>query len=98
MTLPGFDSSDRDRTSGGFPSPLAQPSVAPTTSIAIAPVSPAPLAAPVTPRSGRSAPVWIFGVLVLLLIALVGYFLAFLGTRARIAPIAEAPVPRKARK
>ncbi|WP_457100545.1 PrsW family intramembrane metalloprotease [Microbacterium sp. P5_E9] len=93
MTLPGFDSSDRDRTSGGFPSSLAQPSFAPTTSIDSAPVSPAPLAAPVPARSGRSAPVWIFGVLVLLLIALVGYFLTFVGTGASAVGAILALVP-----
>ena len=93
MTFPGFDSSDRDRTSGGFPSSLAQPAAAPTTSISTAPVSPAPLAAPVSPRSGRSAPVWIFGVLVLLLIALVGYFLSFVGTGASAIGAILALVP-----
>ena len=93
MTLPGFGSSDRDRTGEGFPSPLAQPSVASTSSITSAPASPAPLAAPVSARSGRSAPVWIFGVLVLLLIALVGYFLTFVGTGASAIGAILALVP-----
>ena len=93
MTLPGFGSSDRDRTGEGFPSTLAQPSVASTSSITSAPASPAPLAAPVSARSGRSAPVWIFGVLMLLLIALVGYFLSFVGTGASAIGAILALVP-----
>jgi len=51
------------------------------------------LAAPVSARSGRSAPVWIFGVLMLLLIVLVGYFLSFVGTGASAVGAILALVP-----
>ena len=49
-----------------FASPLAQPRVAQGAPIAPAPTSPA--AVPVSPKAGRTAPVWIVGVIVLILV------------------------------
>lgn len=63
-----------------YPSPLAQP---PHGAPALIPPAPAAAPAlPVPPRSGRSAPIWGFGVLILLLIALAAYLLTFLGVVA----------------
>ncbi|QIG41041.1 PrsW family intramembrane metalloprotease [Microbacterium sp. 4R-513] len=90
---PGFDSSDRARTPGSFPSPLAQPSLTPPAPIATPTVSPAPLQAAAPARSGRSAPIWIGGILVILLIALVGYFLTFIGTGASLLGAILALIP-----
>lgn len=63
-----------------YPSPLAQsPHGFP------APIPPAPAAAhalPVPPRAGRAAPIWGFGILIVLLVALAAYLLTFLGAVA----------------
>lgn len=56
-------------------------------------VSPAPLQASAPRRSGRSAPVWIGGILVLVLIALVGYFLTAIGTGAALLGAILALIP-----
>ena len=93
MTQPGFDSSERDRMPAAFPSPLAQPSLAPPPPIVAPRVAPAPVSARAPRRSGRSAPVWIGGLLVLLLIALVGYFLTFIGTGASLLGAVLALIP-----
>lgn len=93
MTQPGFDPSGRDRAPGSFPSPLAQPSLTPPAPIATPHVSPAPLRAAAPARSGRSAPIWIGGILVVLLIVLVGYFLTFLGTGASLLGAILALIP-----
>ena len=93
MTQPGFDPSGRDRAPGSFPSPLAQPSLTPPAPIDPAQVSPAPLQATPPARSGRSGPIWIGAILVLLLIALVGYFLTFLGTGASLLGAILAFIP-----
>ncbi|HEX5729375.1 PrsW family intramembrane metalloprotease [Microbacterium sp.] len=74
-----------------FASPLAQPRVSRGAAIAPAPRSPA--AVPVTPRRGRSAPIWIIGVIVLILIGLVGYFLTAIGPSASIIGMVLALVP-----
>ncbi|SBS74618.1 PrsW family intramembrane metalloprotease [uncultured Microbacterium sp.] len=63
-----------------YPSPLAQP---PHGTPALIP--PAPAAAPALPvpaRRGRSAPIWGFGILIVLLVALAAYLLTFLGVVA----------------
>jgi len=52
-----------------------------------------PLHAAAPARSGRSAPIWIGGILVLLLIALVGYFLTFVGTGASLIGAILALIP-----
>src|SRR5690242_14386867 len=93
MTQPGFDPSGRDRAPGSFPSPLAQPSLTPPAPIAASHVSPAPLQAAAPARSGRSAPIWIGGILVVLLIVLIGYFLTFLGTGASLLGAILALIP-----
>ncbi|WP_243076798.1 PrsW family intramembrane metalloprotease [Microbacterium sp. SS28] len=95
MTAPGPDQYDQNSGAGagGFPSPLAQPSLTPPAPITTPAFSPARVPAPATKRSGRSAPVWIIGILVLLLIALVGYFLTFIGTGASALGAVLALIP-----
>ncbi|WP_345802081.1 PrsW family intramembrane metalloprotease [Microbacterium sp. AZCO] len=93
MSQSGFDSPDRDRTPAPFPSPLAQPSLTPPAPIHMPPSAPAPLQAKAPARSGRSGPLWIGGILVLLLIALVGYFLTFIGTGASLLGAILALIP-----
>lgn len=83
-----------DRTSltpPSFASALAQPRVAQGAPIAPAPTSPA--AVPVSPKAGRTAPVWIIGVIVLILVGLVGYFLSAIGPAASIIGMLLAFVP-----
>ncbi len=74
-----------------FASALAQPRMAPGASIAPAPTPPP--AVPVKPRAGRTAPVWIIGIIVLILIGLVGYFLNAIGPSASIIGMLLALVP-----
>jgi len=73
-----------------YPSPLAQPPHA-----AGAPVPPAAPAAtlPVPVRAGRSAPIWLFGLLILLAIGLVAYLLTFLGAAASAVGMVLALLP-----
>ncbi|GAA3899583.1 PrsW family intramembrane metalloprotease [Microbacterium invictum] len=73
-----------------YPSPLAQPEHG-----AGAPISPAPVAPPlpVPARKGRSAPLWGFGILIVLLIALAAYLLTFLGTAASVIGMVLALIP-----
>ncbi|MCR2764790.1 PrsW family glutamic-type intramembrane protease [Microbacterium sp. zg.B48] len=78
-------------TPPAFASPLAQPRVAPGASIPVATASPAVV--PVPPRKGRTAPVWISGILVLILVGLVGYFLNAIGPGASIIGMILAFVP-----
>lgn len=78
-----------------FPSPLAQP---PHGAGAYIPPSPAPVfasieAVPALPSRGRRASIWLFALLAILLIALVGYFLTFLGTGASLIGMIVALVP-----
>ncbi|MFH8250959.1 PrsW family glutamic-type intramembrane protease [Microbacterium sp. B2969] len=92
MTNAEFNESDGRPPA--FPSPLAQPSLTPPPPLVQAPhASPAPLKAKAPARSGRSAPLWIGGILVVLLIALVGYFLTFIGTGASLLGAILALVP-----
>jgi RsiW-degrading membrane proteinase PrsW (M82 family) len=74
-----------------FASALAQPRVAQGATISPAPTSPA--AVPVSPRRGRTAPVWTIGVIVLILVGLVGYFLSAIGPAASIIGMLLAFVP-----
>lgn len=78
-----------------FASALAQPrhaAPAVITPPAMSP-SPVPVAAPAAARRGRSATIWIVGILVLVLIALVGYFLNALGPGASIVGMVLALIP-----
>ncbi|MGL4255362.1 MAG: PrsW family glutamic-type intramembrane protease [Microbacterium sp.] len=74
-----------------FPSALAQPRHAAPALIPAATVSPA--AMPVPARRGRTAPVWIAGILVVVLIALVGYFLNAIGPAASLIGMVLALIP-----
>lgn len=74
-----------------FPSALAQPRVAP--GAVIAPAAAPPVAVPVTPRAGRSAPIWIIGVIVFILIGLVAYFLNAIGPAGSILGMILALLP-----
>lgn len=62
-----------------------------------APSAPAPAPAmpaiPMPARRGRSASVWVFGVLAFLLIALIAYFALFLGVGASVVGLVLALVP-----
>lgn len=74
-----------------FASPLAQPSLAPP-----APVTPALVSPPVLPvpvRKGRTAPIWLFGILAFVLVALVGYFLTAIGPAASAIGAVLALIP-----
>ncbi|MEI3849659.1 MULTISPECIES: PrsW family intramembrane metalloprotease [unclassified Microbacterium] len=48
---------------------------------------------PVPVRKGRSVSIWLFGILALVLIGLVGYFVTFLGTAASVVGLVLALVP-----
>src|ERR671912_136441 len=74
-----------------FPSALAQPRHADPAVIPRATASPA--AVPVTPRRGRTAPIWASGILVFLLVGLVAYFLNALGPAASIIGMVLALIP-----
>lgn len=74
-----------------FSSALAQPALTPPAPVAAAALSPAALPVPV--RKGRSAPIWLFGILVFLLIAIVGYFLSAIGPAASVVGAVLALLP-----
>lgn len=74
-----------------FASALAQPRVAAGVTIAAPAVSPPPM--PVPPRAGRTAPIWIIGVLVLVLVGLIGYFLNAIGPVASVIGMVLALIP-----
>ncbi|MCW3493991.1 PrsW family intramembrane metalloprotease [Microbacterium sp. SSM24] len=74
-----------------FPSALAQPRQATPAVIPTATVSPAVV--PVLPRPGRTAPIWIAGILVVVLVALVGYFLNAIGPAASLIGMLLALIP-----
>jgi RsiW-degrading membrane proteinase PrsW (M82 family) len=78
-----------------FASPLAQPRVAQPAAIAPPATSPAPVQIPTgaAPRRGRTSSIWIVGILVLVLVALVGYFLSTLGPGASLVGMLLALVP-----
>jgi RsiW-degrading membrane proteinase PrsW (M82 family) len=74
-----------------FPSALAQPRVAP--GAVIAPAAAPPVAVPVPPRAGRTAPIWIIGVIVFILVGLVAYFLNAIGPVGSILGMVLALLP-----
>ncbi|GAA1468574.1 PrsW family intramembrane metalloprotease [Microbacterium thalassium] len=99
MTLP--EPSSRPRPSlvpPEFPSPLAQPSHARAASIAppAAAAAPVPAGPPVpagAARRGRSAPIWLFGILLVVLVILIAYFLTAIGPAASIIGMVLALLP-----
>jgi RsiW-degrading membrane proteinase PrsW (M82 family) len=96
MTLdPGAGSSRPSLTPPEFASVLAQPRIAAPATITPPATSPAPVQIPTAPapRRGRTASIWMIGVLVLVLIALVGYFLSALGPGASLVGMLLALVP-----
>lgn len=74
-----------------FPSPFSQPRPGQPALIPPPAVSPAPL--PVSPRGGPRASIWIAGLLIVLLVGLVAYFLTFLGTTASVIGMVLALIP-----
>ncbi|MDY0909200.1 PrsW family intramembrane metalloprotease [Microbacterium sp. CFBP9034] len=94
MTLDQGDGGLRPSlTPPDFPSALAQPRHAVPAAIPAPAVSPAPVPVPVPPRRGRTAPVWIGGILVFVLVGLVGYFLNALGPGASLLGMILALIP-----
>ncbi|MFB7893394.1 PrsW family intramembrane metalloprotease [Microbacterium sp. NPDC056044] len=96
MTLdPGASRPRPSLTPPEFASPLAQPRVAAPAAITPPATSPAPVQIPAEApaRRGRSASIWIIGVLVLVLIVLVAYFLDALGPAASLIGMVLAVVP-----
>jgi RsiW-degrading membrane proteinase PrsW (M82 family) len=98
---PWPDSPGSPRSAGSVPpatafaSPLEQP---PHAAGAYIPPSPVPVFAsvesvPASPSRGRRASIWLFALLAVLLVALVGYFLTFLGPGASIIGMIVALVP-----
>lgn len=86
---------DGSDPAAAFGSPLAQP---PHGAGAYIPPSPVPAfasieAVPALPSRGRRASIWLFALLAILLVALVGYFLTFLGTGASLIGMIVALVP-----
>lgn len=86
---------DRTRPSltppAAFPSSLAQPETG------VAPVIPAPVsspaALPIQPKAGRTAPIWLIGLVTLALVGIVSYFLRALGPAASIVGMLLALIP-----
>ncbi|MFV0318768.1 MAG: PrsW family intramembrane metalloprotease [Microbacterium sp.] len=75
-----------------FPSPLSQPQPgAPALVPPAPPAGPTPL--PVAPRRAGSAAIWIIGVLAVVLVGVVGYFLTFLGAGASLIGMVLALIP-----
>ncbi|WP_125132442.1 PrsW family intramembrane metalloprotease [Microbacterium sp. 10M-3C3] len=73
-----------------------QPNAQPRGTAALIPPAPSPATAspvPRRPRTGGAALIWVAGVLVVVLIVLVGYFVRFLGPAASIIGIILAAVP-----
>ena len=52
-----------------------------------------PVALPAPPRRGRTAPIWLFALLVVLLVALVAYILTFLGAAASVVGVVSCMAP-----
>lgn len=73
-----------------FPTAMAQPDRAPGAAIAPAPVT---AALPVASPRGRRAWIWLWPVLALLLLALVAYFVSFLGAAASTVGLLAALIP-----
>jgi RsiW-degrading membrane proteinase PrsW (M82 family) len=91
---PGAASARPSLTPPEFASPFAQPHYAAPATISPSATSYAPVpAAANAPRRGSAATIWIVGVLVLVLVALVGYFLNALGPGASLVGMILAFVP-----
>ncbi|BDV30224.1 PrsW family intramembrane metalloprotease [Microbacterium terricola] len=92
MTDPNGPASARPSlTPPPFPSALAQPRMAGAAPIPAPSTSPAPL--PVSARAGRTVPLWLSAVVVLVLVGLVAYFLQALGAAASILGMLLALLP-----
>lgn len=92
MTLdPGAARPRPSLTPPDFPSALAQPHRG--TPAAVPPATSSPAALPVQPRAGRTAPVWWFAILFIVLVVLVGYFLNAIGPAASLIGMLLALVP-----
>ncbi|MGZ0711220.1 PrsW family intramembrane metalloprotease (plasmid) [Coraliomargarita sp. W4R53] len=87
----GGDPSRPSLTPPAYPSVLAGPAAASASLIPHPDMVPVEL--PVAPRAARTAPLWIVGVLVLVLVALVGYFLTNLGAASSIIGMVLALIP-----
>ncbi|MFT4219188.1 MAG: PrsW family intramembrane metalloprotease [Microbacterium sp.] len=74
-----------------FPSPLSQPPHGAPALIPPPAASPAPL--PVEPRRGHVWAIWVVGLLIVLLVGLVGYFLTFIGPSASLVGMVLALLP-----
>lgn len=73
--------------------PLAQPASAPAPPVPAAPPIAAASGLPAPPRRGRTAPVWLFAMLAVLLVGLVAYILTFLGAAASVVGVVLALIP-----
>lgn len=73
--------------------PLAQPAPAAPPAVTPPATPPAPLGVPVPPRNGRSAPIWAFAIMLVLLVALIAYVLTFLGATASAVGMVLALIP-----
>lgn len=92
MTLPPPPSSPLSGTETSFASPLAQPTrYAPPAPVA--PPTPHISTLPKVAGRGRGVSIWLFGVLAFAMLALVGYFLTFLGGVASGVGLVLALVP-----
>ncbi|GAA5033536.1 PrsW family intramembrane metalloprotease [Microbacterium fluvii] len=93
MTSPGPAPERPSLTPPSFPSALAQPAAAAASTIPAPAASPAPVPVPAAPRRGRTAPLWLFGIMVFVLVGVVSYFLDALGAAASIAGMLLALLP-----
>jgi len=95
MTLdPGAAPQRPSLTPPEFPSAFAQPHYAAPAAITPPVTSPAPVpVAAEAPRRGSTATIWVVGVLVLVLVGLIGYFLNALGPGASLVGMILAVVP-----
>ena len=73
--------------------PLAQPAPAAPPAVTPPAAPPAPLGVPAPPKKGRSAPIWAFAIMLVLLVALIAYVLTFLGATASAVGMVLAPIP-----
>ncbi|WP_396655345.1 PrsW family intramembrane metalloprotease [Microbacterium sp.] len=74
-----------------YPSPLSQPQPGRPSPVPLPPVSPPPL--PVAPRRSGAGAVWAIGVLAVVLVGLVAYFLTFIGPGGSLLGMALALIP-----
>ncbi|MDZ8201780.1 PrsW family glutamic-type intramembrane protease [Microbacterium sp. SSW1-59] len=92
---PSSEPSRPSLTPPPFHSPFEQPDVAPGAVIPRpeAPAHPFPQRSPSVARAGRSAPLWVLGIVVLVAVAVVGYFLNAIGPAASLIGMILALVP-----